>query len=301
MNNKPQAPPCKSAIETLPENLKNEIGQFNVFYINHDNDDRFDCQSYNRKGLYKISLLKGATKLFYADRTMKFEQHALLFSNPNVPYSWELIGNNHTSFFCVFTEAFIDHFGMIKTYPVFKPGNYPLFELPEAQFNAFENIFSEMQREIATDFPYKYDVLRTKVLDLIHTALRLQPAGTHINKDTNSALRITSLFTELLERQFPIESTLQQMELRRPAEFANHLSVHVNHLNHSLKEITGKTTSQLIADRIVREARSLLQHTEWNIAEIGWCLGFEEISNFINFFKRMEKLPPKSYRNSKIG
>ncbi len=301
MNDKPQALHYESIIETLSENLKKEIGQFNVFYINHDKDDRFDCQSYNRKGLYKISLLKGETKLFYADMTMKFEQYALLFSNPNIPYSWELIGNNHTSFFCVFTEEFIDHFGMIKTYPVFKPGNYPLFELLEEQFNAFEKIFSEMQREIVTDFSYKYDVLMTKVLDLIHSALRLQPVEKHLNKDANSALRITSLFTELLERQFPIESTLQQMELRRPAEFANYLSVHVNHLNHSLKEITGRTTSQLIADRIVREARSLLQHTEWNIAEIGWCLGFEEISNFINFFKRIEKLPPKSYRNSKMA
>lgn len=300
MNCKPKAPPYESALETLSENLKKEMGQFNVFFIDHDKDDRFDCQSYNRKGLYKISLLKGATKLFYADKTMTFERYALLFSNPNIPYSWELTGNNHTSFFCVFTEEFIDHFGMIKTYPVFKPGNYPLFELDKAQFKVFEHIFAEMQGEIATDFPYKYDVLRTKVLDLIHAALRLQPVEQQSHKDTNSALRITSLFTELLERQFPIESTLQQMELRRPAEFANHLSVHVNHLNHSLKEITGRTTSQLIADRIVKEARSLLQHTAWNVSEIGWCLGFEETSNFINFFKRAEKLPPKSYRNSKM-
>ena len=288
------------AIETIPENLKKEIGQFNVFFINHDSDDRFDCESYNRKGLYKISLLKGETKLFYADRTMTFGKYALLFSNPNIPYSWKLIGNEHTSFFCVFTEAFIDHFGMIKTYPVFKPGNYPLFELSEEQFVLFEGVFKEMQREIATDFPYKYDVLRTKVLNLIHSSLRLQPVEKE-QKDTNSALRTTSLFTELLERQFPIESTLQQMELRKPSEFAGHLSLHVNHLNHSLKETTGKTTSQLIADRIMQEARSLLQHTEWNISEISWCLGFEETSNFINFFKRVEKVPPKLFRNNKKG
>ncbi|MGO4293277.1 helix-turn-helix domain-containing protein [Chitinophaga sp. RAB17] len=284
----------------MPESLKKEIGQFNVFYIDYDNHDKGYCQSYRRRGFYKISLLEGETKLFYADKTMTFKRYALLFSNPNIPYSWELTGNNHTSFFCVFTEEFIRQFGMIKTYAVFKPGSYPLFELSEEQFRAFKDIFLAMQREIASDFLYKYDVLRTKVLDLIHAALRLQPVGKLPNKEANSALRITSLFTELLERQFPIESTLQQMELRRPAEFANHLSIHVNHLNHSLKEVTGRTTSQLIADRIIREARSLLQHTEWNIAEVAWCLGFEEASNFITFFKGREKLSPKSYRNSKI-
>lgn len=295
---KQKQPSYACATETLPDSLRKEIGQFNVFYINHDHDDRFDCASYNRKGLYKISLLKGNTRLFYADRTIKFDRYTLLFSNPNIPYSWELVGNDHSSFFCVFTESFIDHFGMIKTYPVFKPGNYPLFELSDEQYLAFESIFAEMQREIGSDFPYKYDVLRTKVLDLIHAALRLQPAGQEQHKDANSALRITSLFSELLERQFPIESTLQQMELRRPADFADHLSVHVNHLNHSLKEITGKTTSQLIAGRIAQEARSLLQHTAWNIGEIGWCLGFEEMSNFINFFKRMEQCTPKFFRSS---
>jgi hypothetical protein len=88
----------KSAIETLPDTLKKEIGQFNVFYINHDNDDRFDCHSYNRKSLYKISLLKGNTKIFYADKDVEFDKFALLFSNPNIPYSWELVGSNHTSF-----------------------------------------------------------------------------------------------------------------------------------------------------------------------------------------------------------
>jgi len=296
-----QQPYYEHAIETLPGSLKEEIGRFNVFYINHENDHRFDCKSYNRKGLYKISLLKGETQLFYADKTMRFGRYALLFSNPNIPYSWEFVGNDHTSFFCVFTEGFIGRFGMIKTYPVFMPGNYPLFELTEAQYAMFENIFLEMQREIATDFPYKYDVLRTKVLDLIHAALRLRPAEKQTGRDANSALRITSLFTELLERQFPIESTRQQMELRRPADFAAHLSVHVNHLNHSLKEVTGKTTSQLIADRVAREARSLLQHTEWNIAEIAWCLGFGETSNFINFFRGIENVSPKSYRNNRAG
>ncbi|SFM73785.1 Helix-turn-helix domain-containing protein [Chitinophaga sp. YR627] len=298
MGNKQKQLNYKAAIDTIPDSFRKEIGRFNVFFINHDNDERFDGELYGRKGLYKISLLKGNTKLFYADKNIEFEKYALLFSNPNIPYSWEFVGSNHTSFFCVFTESFIDQFGMIKTYPVFMPGNYPLFELTDTQFISFEKIFLEMQQEIRTDFPYKYDVLRTKVLELIHAALRLQPAEPLKITDTGGSKRIASLFTELLERQFPIESTQQQMEVRRPADFADNLSVHVNHLNRALKETTGRTTSQLIAERIHQEAKSLLLHTEWSIAEIAWCLGFEELSNFINFFKRVEKLPPKSFRTS---
>ena len=115
--------------------------------------------------------------------------------------------------------------------------------------------------------------------------------------ESNGTVRIASLFTELLERQFPIESSQQRIRLRFPAEYAEHLSIHINHLNRSLKKVTGKTTSEHIADRIMQEARILLQHTNWNISEISWCLGFEELPHFINFFKKNEALTPKHFRN----
>ncbi len=91
---------------------------------------------------------------------------------------------------------------------------------------------------------------------------------------------------------------MQRMELRHPTEFANQLSVHVNHLNHVLKSVRDKTTSQLIAARIMQEAKSLLQHTDWNISEIAWSLGFDDLPHFINFFKRNQQLTPKLYRKN---
>jgi AraC-like DNA-binding protein len=79
-------------------------------------------------------------------------------------------------------------------------------------------------------------------------------------------------FKELLEGQFPILNPSYRMILRHPLEFADTLSVHVNHLNRSLKQVTDKTTTQLIAERMVKEAKMLLQITEWIIMEIGWSI-----------------------------
>jgi len=90
---------------------------------------------------------------------------------------------------------------------------------------------------------------------------------------------------------------MQSMRLRSPVDFAEQLSVHVNHLNRSLKEITGKTTSQLIAERVSQEARVLLKRTNWNISEIAYSLGFEELSHFINFFKKHFGHTPKAFRD----
>jgi AraC-like DNA-binding protein len=128
----------------------------------------------------------------------------------------------------------------------------------------------------------------------------MRPAGTSIYANSNAAVRISSLFMELLERQFPIESPSQQVALRSPSEYAAQMAVHVNHLNRALREVSGKTTTKLIAERLIQEARTLLRNTTWNIGEIGWCLGFEERSHFINFFKKNTRLSPGAYREHPI-
>lgn len=125
---------------------------------------------------------------------------------------------------------------------------------------------------------------------------KAQVIETRESTGSNGAQRLTSLFTNLLDKQFPITSTRQKMKCRFPGDFADALFVHVNHLNRSLNDVTGKTTSQLIAERIMNEACGLLRLTEWNICEIGWCLGFDEVPHFINFFKKNLETTPKAYR-----
>jgi AraC-like DNA-binding protein len=171
-----------------------------------------------------------------------------------------------------------------------------LFELTAIQTEEITDIFLQMLSEIKSDFTYKYDVLRNRVLDVIFKALKMRPSIANQYNDSNGTTRIASLFVELLERQFPIDSPMHQINFRFPSEFAEQLGLHVNHLNISLKKITGKTTSQLISERILQEARNLLKHTDWNISEIARCLKFSEAAQFTNFFKKNEILSPKSFR-----
>jgi AraC-like DNA-binding protein len=289
-----------SKLNWMPEGLKKEIGHFNVFRL----DDFVGCKAkpipYSRKDYYKISLIIGNNRIHYADKVVEIEQQAILFANPHVPYNWEPLAETQTGFFCIYTESFFDQFGSIKEYPVFKPGGNPVFVLSDRQLEDVKRIYLRMFDEIASDYLYKYHVLRNLVFELIHLALKMEPAHATLYSGSNASMRVSSLFMELLERQFPIESPVQRVKFRSPVEFANQLAVHINHLNRSLKDITGKTTSQLIAERIVQEARTLLRHTDWNISEIAWCLGFEELSHFINFFKKNAAVTPSSFRKAVV-
>jgi len=280
----------------MPDNLKKEIGHFNVFVL----DDFMGCSAkpipYSRRDYFKISLIVGKNKVHYADKVVEIEKQALFFANPQIPYNWEQLEEQQSGFFCVFTEAFFHQFGNLKEYPVFKPNGSPVFEIDDEQVERIKGIFKQMITEINSDYTYKYDVLRNLVFDLIHSAMKMQPANISVTQHSNASSRISSLFLELLERQFPIENSRQRFGLRSAADFADQLTIHVNHLNRALKETTQKTTSEIIAERILQEAKILLKHTDWNISEIAYSLGFEEPTHFNNFFKKNIQITPRQFR-----
>lgn len=154
-----------------------------------------------------------------------------------------------------------------------------------------------MFEEINSEYIHKYDVLRSLVFELLHFAMKMQPSAKIDKQPLNASQRITTLFLELLERQFPIDDNHQAVSLRSASEYANQLNVHVNHLNRAVKETTQKTTSQIIAKRVLQEAKILLKHSAWSVSEIAFALGFTEVSHFNNFFKKHIQISPLKFRN----
>lgn len=285
----------------LPAGIKKEIGHFNVFNV-ADLMARIKVKPfmpYNRRAYYKISLINGHNRAEYADKVIEIEKNALLFATPAIPYNWVPQDWNQSGYFCIFTEEFLvqkKNGVTLDDLPIFKAGGYPVFQLTDENTQEIEAIFRKMYKELSSDYTFKYDLLRNYVLELIHYGQKLQPA-TALYSTHNASARVSSLFIELLERQFPIESPHQTLKLRTAKDFADRLSVHVNHLNKVLKENLGQTTTSLIATRIVKEAKILLKQTDWNISEIAWCLGFEEVAHFSNFFKKQTTFSPLAFRS----
>ena len=288
----------------LPDGITREIGHFNVFNVG-DLMKRVKAKPvmpYDRRSYYKISLISGRNIAEYADKVIEnvnsgavFES---LFATPKVPYHWLPQDFDQSGYFCVFTDEFLvpTKSGMIiDDLPIFQPGSYPVFQISEEEAAEIDAIFRKMEKELSSDYAYKYDLLRNYLIELIHYGQKLQPA-TQLHPTHNASARVSSLFAELLERQFPIESPRQQLKLRTANDYAQRLSVHVNHLNKILKENTGKTTTAIISSRVIQEAKILLKQTNWNISEIAYSLGFEEVAHFSNFFKKQTSLTPVAFR-----
>jgi len=281
-------------IPTPSLGMINDIGHFNVF--NRTTVCSNVPSVFSRRDFYKISLIIGNGILHYPDAQIEIKGRALLFTNPNIPYSWESTSPKPAGFFCLFTENFIHNRNeTLRDSLLWRINDSPVIHISEEQEVILTDIFTKMMKEMDGDYIHKYDLLRNYVQLIVHEALKVKPQDI-IFKQNNASARLTSLFIELLERQFPIGSTEHILELKTAHDFAFRLLVHVNHLNHAVKEVTGKTTSEHISRRIATEAVALLKHTEWNIAQIAYCLGFEYPANFNIFFKRQMQCTPKGFR-----
>ncbi|HVI46825.1 MAG TPA: helix-turn-helix transcriptional regulator [Chitinophaga sp.] len=258
---------------------------------------------YGRRDFYKIVLATGDMDICYGDQSIHINDTFLFFGNPHIPYSCEHRSPEQKGYACLFTEDFIgsrERKDSLLNSPVFRFNGVPAIPVNKEQTAFIEGLYQRMLSVYNGDYERKDEMLRSCVDLIIHEALSAQPL--HEPKQRNAATRITNLFMELLEKQFPVETVASPLELRTAQDFADNLAVHVNYLNRSVKEVTGKPISVHIAERIAAEAKALLQHTNWNVTDIAYGLGFEYPSYFNNYFKRITGITPNSFRkkNGKV-
>jgi len=271
---------------------------FKVHEVSASVDTRDMPVSRGRRDFYKMGLVNGDMTLWYGEKTLEINGTVLFFVNPRVPHTVVRHSKN-TGYACLFTEAFIKRTEILKSSPLYQVGDGPVIRLNSEQAAFMAGIFQKMLAVHSGEYPYKSELIRNCIELIIHEALRIQPSQ-NVLQFKNAATRITHLFMDLLERQFPIERTGERLRLRAAQDFAEGLSVHINYLNRSVKEVTGKPTSVHIAERITAEAKALLQHTDWSVADIAYTLGFEYPTYFNNYFKRLTGTNPKSLRKEKV-
>jgi len=287
----------KRKFAEVPGTFTSEIGHFNLFRLEPFVEGKPTSIPYRRRDFYKIMFVKGQSEVHFADKTIAIKNQAISFSNPQIPYKWEHLDKIREGVYCIFDQELFHQYGQLTQYEVFQPNGKHIFELTDEQAAAVNDIFNRIEKEFNSEYKYKYDIVRNLILELVHIGLRLQPPMAQEKQAANASQRISTLFVELLERQFPIDDQHPSIQIKSASEFADQLNIHVNHLNRAVKETLQKTTTQVIAERIIQEAKILLRHSKWGVAEIAYALGFTEATHFNNFFKKHTSVSPTKFRN----
>ncbi|MBK1896707.1 helix-turn-helix domain-containing protein [Chryseobacterium paridis] len=287
----------KHKLTQIPEGLRKNNELFNIFSIEENVINGISSPSYIRRNFYKIMLFKGNNTFHYSDKSIPIEGDTLLFFDPKTPYTYDPLEPESSGWFCVFKEEFFqDTLRLnLNELPLFSGARHPVFKLTAEESKEIQSIFEKINKTIDTEYFYKYELIKSYISELIYLAMQLHP-NEDVSPYSDASSRITAVFNELLERQFPIESKEQRFELRSPKIIADQLSLHVNSLNRAIKNTTGLTTTDHIFKKLTAESKALLKHTNWNIAEISYVLGFEDQAHFNKFFKKQTTLSPSTFR-----
>ena len=79
--------------------------------------------------------------------------------------------------------------------------------------------------------------------------------------------------------------------------FARLMFVSEKHLNRMVKTSLNKTTSDLISERIILEAKRELAFSKKNVSEIIDELGYDDSAYFFRFFKKKTSFTPSEFLN----
>jgi AraC-like DNA-binding protein len=83
-----------------------------------------------------------------------------------------------------------------------------------------------------------------------------------------------------------------------PSAYASKLNITPHHLNYIVKEVTGKTATEVIRERSILEARRLFTFTDLSVTEIAARLNYFDSSYFAKIFKAVAGVSPSAYRKT---
>lgn len=106
---------------------------------------------------------------------------------------------------------------------------------------------------------------------------------------TKASHRLFVQFRRLLEQNFD--------SLHTVSDYAQRLNVSAKTLSNSVQECSKKAPLAYINDRIILEAKRLLQFTNMMVKEVAYQLGYEDPSYFVKFFKRETGYLPSDFKD----
>lgn len=146
-------------------------------------------------------------------------------------------------------------------------------------------------REYVWSAPGRRVAIMAQFLRILVALMRLRSEQTSTSFAAgNRDYEILCRYRELLEHNFRIEKGMEF--------YAGKLGISTQRLNQACKARTGKTSSELLHERTIIEAKRYLIYMGMTVAEAGYELGFDDPAYFSRFFSQRVGQPPGAYRDT---
>lgn len=250
-----------------------------------------------RKDFYFIALVSNAgnTKITYDNTNVTSLHSFLVFQSPGLLYSFyrDHSANGYLLYFKKECFSFFKP-DFEKEFPFFNMLHTNFFKFNESRFQEFAPHFEEVFVAYEKEGDLQHKVASAKLLALLYQLKEFTNAFNQWEEGFTTPQHILlQKFIQLLNNFYIDKRTIE--------EYASLLNVTPNHLSQSVKTASGKNALTFINDRVLSEAKSLIQFTDYDISEIAYQLNFSDPANFGKFFKKHTMLTPLEFRKQSAG
>jgi len=165
----------------------------------------------------------------------------------------------------------------------------PIIKIPDDKLEKFEILWKMFTIEMASKDSLQRDMLQMMLKRYLILCTRIYKKQINYPKDIPNS-NIIREFNYLVELHFRTKHTL--------TEYADLLFKSPKTISNIFSKIGSKTPLQYIKDRITLEARRLLRHTDMQIQEIAYDVGYKDIQTFSRFFKQQEGVSPSKFKEN---
>jgi AraC family transcriptional regulator, transcriptional activator of pobA len=252
-----------------------------------------------KSAFYRISItITGHVDMQLGLEHFKHQPRTMSFTWPNQVFSKNNISADAFGYYILFNEDFLNDLipgaAIPKEFPFFDYTGRPLFQLAPDEIDRVQQFVLKMNEKLKENRPGKEKAIRLYLYLLLLEAKRsYERQQLHQPANTADTIYLVSQFQKMVSRHFLLK--------RKVTDYASLLTVSANHLNRTVKEVTGKTASESIAEMLVQEAKAVLKYTEASVSEIAYQLNFSEPAAFNRFFKKMTGETPMLYRKNASG
>ncbi|MGS2761993.1 AraC family transcriptional regulator [Sinomicrobium sp. M5D2P9] len=166
--------------------------------------------------------------------------------------------------------------------------NPPCLYLDKADMLKTETVFREIHSEYEGEDFMKMQRIAS-LLDLLYINL----SRLYLRSNTTESPVSVTYMRKIRQLEQLIE--MHYMAEKLPSAYADMMHISPKHLNRMVKTSLRKTTSDLIAERVILEAKRLLVHSQNSFTEIARALGYEDYAYFSRLFKQKTGLTPSGF------
>lgn len=233
--------------------------------------------------LFLIEKGTGMHSIDFIDHKVKDSQIHILF--PGQVHKWDL-GENTSGFQLMISRRVFEKLTTSLRFSFILYQNHPVINLNSKTFTALLYEFQSIQKELEMQ-PVDWDIVYTR------NKLIVQLVGREAERKFKD-ITIYSTKPALLKYYALVDAHFK--EQKSVSFYAGKLNISANYLNILCKRHFNVPAMFFIQNRLMLEAKRLIQASEKSIKEIAFELGFDDFAYFSNFFKKQAGISPREFR-----